>query len=613
MSDLYEKNLWDKIDYLHERYQREHNHISNFLDMITRFQNACSDFSKSILSILNKNYILSESNTSTIYQSMENFYKTLLIHSESFKETSESIKINTIPVIKSISDSFQKEKELYNSYCKCRTIHVNNKNNLKKTQKEFSQKAKECENKVYEAKKASMFPTLPQEQISKMEQQASELLANTAIIEDKYIQIIDETNKTRESEINFQKKLQSYYHNIDIDYYGKEKMMIGFFISCLKRMYNVIDNEIIDLNEKYKNINIEKDINEFVRINKVNNKPDDVIKFIPYKPATEISDDNIFNANVTNYKNKDSKNLEVSLEVILIFQKLLKYIRKDLDMDKERKKSKLRNISLKIFWPGENNFLEQKEKKELFNLFKEKNFTSYFLNILSRERTKGFKKNEKLMQDLIEIFNKILEIAEKEKNFDVSINCVILSQTFYCEKKGNNGEIIKNYILDGIRDNKWLSSFEFWEGVINLMIEREIQKNEEINKDKSEKEKKNNNNNIAFSQIFSHSNNMIEFNIDKNEIHNFIGKLCKKYELDNDMINSITTNINKKLEEKESLLLGQNQEKIEDNKEIKENKVDDNIQNKEYIKNEENNIEDNLQNKDDNQIKYNNGERNENK
>ena len=48
MTDLYETNLWGKIDYLHERYQREHTHISNFLDMITRFQNACSDFSKSI-------------------------------------------------------------------------------------------------------------------------------------------------------------------------------------------------------------------------------------------------------------------------------------------------------------------------------------------------------------------------------------------------------------------------------------------------------------------------------------------------------------------------------------------------------------------------------------
>ena len=413
MTDLYETNLWGKIDYLHERYQREHTHISHFLDMITRFQNACSDFSKSITSILSKNYILSESNTSTIYKSMENFYKTLLIHAESFKETFESIKINSIPVLKSISDSFQKEKEMYNSYSKCHTIYINNKNNLKKIQKEFSQKAKECENKVYEAKKASMFPTLPNDQIAKLEQQASESLANTAIFEDKYIQLLNETNKSRENEINLQKKLQSYYHNIDIDYYGKEKMMTGFFISCLKRMYNVINNEIIDLNEAYKNINIEKDINEFIKINKVNNKPDDIIKFVPYKPASEISDESILNANITPNKNKDSKNLEVSLEVIMIFKKLFKFIRTDLDMEKERKKSKLRNLSLKIFWPGENNFLDQKEKKELYNLFNEKNFVSYFLTILSRQRTKGFKRSEKLMNDLKEIFIKILK---KQKN-----------------------------------------------------------------------------------------------------------------------------------------------------------------------------------------------------
>ena len=205
-------------------------------------------------------------------------------------------------------------------------------------------------------------------------------------------------------------------------------------------------------------------------------KPDDIIKFVPYKPASEISDESILNANITPNKNKDSKNLEVSLEVIMIFKKLFKFIRTDLNMEKERKKSKLRNLSLKIFWPGENNFLDQKEKKELYNLFNEKNFVSYFLTILSRQRTKGFKRSEKLMNDLKEIFIKILEKAEEEKNYDVSINCVILSQTFFCETKGKNGEVVKNYILDGIKDNKWLSSFEFWEGVINNTIEREIKK-----------------------------------------------------------------------------------------------------------------------------------------
>ena len=145
-----------------------------------------------------------------------------------------------------------------------------------------------------------------------------------------------------------------------------------------------------------------------------------------------------------------------------------------------------------------------------------------------------------------------------------------MSQTFFCEKKGTKGETIKKYIIDGIRDNKWLSSYEFWDGVINYMIEKEIKKNEEINKDRNEMEKKNNDKNIAFSQIFSHTNNMIEFNINKNEIHTFIENLCKKYKLDSDMINSITNNINKKLQDSENPLPADKKENIKG--EIKEDK-----------------------------------------
>ena len=112
-----------------------------------------------------------------------------------------------------------------------------------------------------------------------------------------------------------------------------------------------------------------------------------------------------------------------------------------------------------------------------------------------------------------------------------------MSQTYFCEQIGKNGEMTKKYILDDIRDNKWLSSFEFWEGIIDLMIQKEIEKNERINKNKSEIDKKNNNNNIYFSQIFSYTNNMIEFNINKNEILDFVEKICKKYELEFDLVN----------------------------------------------------------------------------
>ena len=77
---------------------------------------------------------------------MKSYYKCLLIHSKSFKDTYESIKINLMPVTKSISESFQKEKDMYYSYIKTHTIYTNNKLYLDKIKKEFNQKSQDCEN-----------------------------------------------------------------------------------------------------------------------------------------------------------------------------------------------------------------------------------------------------------------------------------------------------------------------------------------------------------------------------------------------------------------------------------------------------------------------------------
>ena len=153
-----------------------------------------------------------------------------------------------------------------------------------------------------------MYPKDLPEQIYKMEQTASELLANTASIEDKYIDIMNDTNKLRETENLNQKKMLTFYYAADVDFYEKQKLMLGFFTSCLQRKENILDIGIGDLSTRYKNLNIEKDINDFIAKNKSSDKPDDVIKFQPYKVASEISDESILNADVTD-KSKDSKNL----------------------------------------------------------------------------------------------------------------------------------------------------------------------------------------------------------------------------------------------------------------------------------------------------------------
>ena len=129
-------------------------------------------------------------------------------------------------------------------------------------------------------------------------------------------------------------------------------------------------------------------------------------------------------------------------------------------------------------------------------------------------------------------------MSENEKDYDSAQNIIILSQTLYNNKSKN-----KNKLIEHIRSNKWLSNNEFWEGIIDCMIQREITKNEEINKNKDENEKKSNMKNIVFSQVFSYTNNMVEFNIKIEDINALIEKFSQKYEIEKQMVDSIIDNV----------------------------------------------------------------------
>ena len=570
MNIQYDEHLWGKVDFLHERYHKEHNYMNHFLEMITKFQLACSDFSKNIKNVLNKNLVLADSKESTLYKSMDSFRKCLLTHSQVFNETNESFKSTIIdPITKSINETFLKEKELYNHYTKNLSIYNNSKNSLQKVHHEFENRAKECENLVYNAKKSKMYSLASQEQILKLESKATESIANTALSEDKYINILGETNKARENEINSQKKIQNMYQNIDNDFYSKIKLMFGIFITSLKKMYTGIAIEIDSLADKFNRISIEKDIKDFIEKNKTDAKPDKPICFIPYKPAADS-----INYSKISSKRKDSVDLDVSLEVIKTFQKIFKHIRTDLNMDDERKKNRLRLLSNQLFKIENNNNFTKKEKDELFGYLKEQKWRNYFIKFLSKLKTKGFKNNDVVLKDLIEVFSHILELSEKEKDYDSAQNCIILSQTIYNENKSKK----KDYLIDYIRNNKWINSIEFWEGIIDYMIQKEITKNDEINKNKDEKEKKSNNTNIVFSQVFSYTNNMAEFNIKIEDIISLIEKFSKKYEIEQEMVNSIIDNVNniQKNKKKEDEKKDKIEEKKSEEKNKEDNKKEDN-------------------------------------
>ena len=558
MSFQYEQNLWNKIDLLHERYTRHHTYMIHLIEVLSKYHQACFEFSKTIKNILTKNYSMYDDTPSTFNNSMKSFIKTLSTHSQLFLQTSENIKtVITEPMLKSLNEHSQKEKDNYNTYSKSRYLYNNLKSSLDKIHKEFEQRAKESESLVYNSKKSKFYNLVNQEQLSKMEAKATEALTNTSICEEKYMNTLNETNKARENETLLQKKSHNFYETSDTYHYNQIKSLIGFFITSLKQMQTTINIEIIDLTDKFNRLNLNNDVKEFIDENKSDEKPDVNIEFIPYIPCPELT-----KRTNMNVKGEEMKDFDINYEVVNAFQKYLKNIRTDLNLDEEKKKNIMRNLIDHLLKTEDNSFniFSKKDLEELLNKLQDPFMKSYFLLYLSKVKSKGLIKSENLFQNLKEIFFFILKVSEENQDFDTTQNCISLCQTLYIENKLTKS---KKYLIDFMLDYNWLNTMEFWEGIIEYKIEKEILKNEEINKDKDEKQLKSNAKNIVFSQVFSYSNNMVQFNINKEDIIAMVEKYCREFEIDNNMLNSIVENINNAVNNK---ILRKQKEKEEEEK-----------------------------------------------
>ena len=558
MSFQYEQNLWNKIDLLHERYTRHHTYMIHLIEVLSKYHQACFEFSKTIKNILSKNYSMYDDTPSTFNNSMKSFIKTLSTHSQLFLQTSENIKtVITEPMLKSLNEHSQKEKDTYNTYSKSRYLYNNLKSSLDKIHKEFEQRAKESESLVYNSKKSKFYNLVNQEQLTKMEAKATEALTNTSICEEKYMNTLNETNKARENETLLQKKSHNFYETSDTYHYNQIKSLIGFFITSLKQMQTTINIEIIDLTDKFNRLNLNNDIKEFIDENKSDEKPDVNIEFIPYIPCPELT-----KRTNMNVKGEEMKDFDINYEVVNAFQKYLKNIRTDLNLDEEKKKNIMRNLIDHLLKTEDNSFniFSKKDLEELLNKLQDPFMKSYFLLYISKVKSKGLIKSENLFLNLKEIFFFILKVSEENQDFDTTQNCISLCQTLYIENKLTKS---KKYLIDYMLDYNWLNTMEFWEGIIEYKIEKEILKNEEINKDKDEKQLKSNAKNIVFSQVFSYSNNMVQFNINKEDIIAMVEKYCREFEIDNSMLNSIVENINNAVNNK---ILRKQKEKEEEEK-----------------------------------------------
>ena len=546
---------------MHEKALKEHSNLNIFSDIITKYQHALSDFSKSIDNIKNKNAELIEEKDSTIDLTIGNFKQVLKSHVAEFKECSDHMK-NTIliPIMQSIDEKYNIEKEMYMQYNKLKTSYNNSKTNLEKAKKEFNHGAKLCEKNILNLVQLKAFALSNAEDVSKTEDRVKVSITNTKNLEDKYYKCLEDANKARENEINKQNELLKLYQIMHTDFYLKINCVISYFIPMVKKMYASILLSLDALEDRCKKIKIGDDINNFIEKNKTDFKPEERLPFIPYYPEASLE-----TKNITGNDKKDLENLDINYNVILTLSENFRDIRKDLNMEEEKKKARLRFLCTKIFKIGPGMNFKKEEKIELISMLKQSFYKSYFLITLSKQRTKGrFQRSETLIQDLSEILHFILDESEKIKDYENAKNCIILSQTFYHDKlnkkdkkenkkdnksenKNDNKIEKKIYLFEYIKNYKWLKSIEFWEGIMEYMIQIEIKKNEEINKrnkvNETPEEVKNRLSNIGFSQVLSYTNSMIEFKINKDDIIKVVDLFVKRYEIEPSMAEAIYENI----------------------------------------------------------------------
>lgn len=325
---------------------------------------------------------------------------------------------------------------------------------------------------------------------------------------------------------------------------------------------------ILNLNKKSN----KQKLNDYLKLYRQKNE----IEFEQYK--TQIDIDNC------------ADNLELTT-CFSVFEELGQYIGKYKpgELFEETKKLEMSKEINRILYLDEK--ITDEDVEKLFKITKNTIGQTRFINNLSILRSNGiYKKSEIFINSMGKILNKILISAEKENDFILVKNIIILSQTYYYFDLNNE----KQYIFQSIKDNKWLKTSKFWREFIEANITREFER--------AFSYKNRNLNDILLTQLLPYINNMMDFEIDIRLIVKIMDEFVEKYNyLNEESYQILFSMINSDLEEIEKI-----RKEFRDNPNLKEELIqkEENLNNnikeneKIYDKNIKNNINENIENDD---------------
>ena len=391
------------------------------------------------------------------------------------------------------------------------TIKLNNKNYTTyfNYQNSFNSKLDEleiCQNKFYESVEKAEYATLEfmekkikNQKIKESEYEQKNKLQNLCKEEkEKYISKISEINKLIQ---NFNEK-QKFIFNINKDI---KVLCYKNYINTLFSFFQLTNDtrEIIEEKKQTKS-RIIQITNEKEDLEKSEYKIKDKICFIQYESKFGLT-----------YENSNND------KYLMMFQEMEKLLGDSYkDKMKEYKTKKELNHKLKEILDLDDK-ISEKDEEYLESILKTDIGKSSFIICLTQLRTCGkLEKSNLFIEYMSKIINKLLEYEKENKEFIYLKSCLILSQTFYYLDKDNQKIYISNYL----KNNRWITSPNFWRGFIDYILKKELNKDDlQIS----------NYFKVLIAQLITYINNMIEFNIDKRIIIKIVDEFLKQYNYPN--------------------------------------------------------------------------------
>ena len=383
-------------------------------------------------------------------------------------------------------------------------------------------------------------------------------ILDTKELENRYKEHINEGRKKENTFLE-----NSKFHCENIKKFSNELMekikhLVLNFLMSLKNNFQLPEKEITSF------------LPQLIKLDK-NIKLDKIMEqhFINQKIGTFLFNPEIYNMKIFQRSKKNKENNDIFNEIedkiveledsidrtylildeisLLTIQKMkcFQLINiKDLNLEEEKEKIKMNHLAIKLL---SNIKKEYTEKEELLNitqneldliesLLEKRCNRIVFLHKLNKFRALGNYMITKVLYSIIsKYFIKILNFIKKDYDAFPAKNVIVLSQTYYMIEKEE-----KIYIQEDIKEHEIFKDNKFWENLFNFFMNKEIQKlrkSFDLNEEKSDE--KSHYNKLAFGQIMTICNNMLEFGYNKDDIYKFIEPKIKYYNLDEISISSI--------------------------------------------------------------------------